>query len=154
MHVNTDRELSSDIWCAYQNSRRRINYKVLTRCIHKIRLGMTIQKNNSESSSVEESVRSKKKKVTNNTSHYKNNDTRISVARNLKRIIERKSLIKEGPHFICVIYHLHKNSVKKFSMNNTSWLVNHLLHLQEPCDECFYICKTCHSKVRKNRFPC
>ena len=93
---------------------------MLTRRIHKIRLGMTIQKNNSESSSVEESVRSKKKKVTNNTSDYKNNDTRISVARSLKRIVERKSLIKEGPHFICVICHLFKNSVKKFSMNNTS----------------------------------
>ena len=38
-------------------------------------------------------------------------------------------------------------------MNNTSSLVNKLLHLQKSCDECFYICKASHSKVINNKVP-
>ena len=91
MHVTIDRELSSDILCSHQISRRRMNSILHTRCIHKRRL----RNDTSEHSSVEESVRSKKRKITNNTNHYEKSNTRKNtVARSFKMLFELKRLIK------------------------------------------------------------
>ena len=73
MDVPTDGVLSSVILCSHQISRRRMNSRLHTRCIHKRRL----RNDTSESSSVEESVKSKKKKITTLTTMKKTTQERI-----------------------------------------------------------------------------
>ena len=71
-------------------------------------------------------------------------------------VSELKCLIKEGPYFICVICHrcLYKRSVIRFDFSNYSSVVNQLVQLVGSYDHGVYLCKTCHSKVKKNKVPC
>ena len=97
-----------------------------TGCIHKRRL----RNDTSERSSVAKSVKSKERKITNNANYYgKSNTVEDNVAPILKKLIE----FRVKSYFICVICHrsLYKGPAKKCSMNNTSLLVNKLLHLQK-----------------------
>ena len=81
---------------------------------------------------------------------------KVGSFKNLNNVSKFKSLIKEGPWFICVICHrgLYKRSVGKFSRSSCSSLAKQLLDLKRSYDGCFYICRTCHSKVNRNKIPC
>ena len=122
--------LNSDILCSHQILRRRLSYRVHAGCIHKRRL----RNDTSERSSVAKGVKSKERKITNNTNYYgKSNTVEDNVAPILKKLIEFRGSIKVKSYFICVICHisLYKGSARNCSMNNTSLLVNKLLHLQK-----------------------
>ena len=48
----------------------------------------------------------------------------------------------------------HKRSLNRFARGSCSSLTKQLLGLKRSYDGCFYICKTCHSKVKRNKIPC
>ena len=81
---------------------------------------------------------------------------KVGSFKNLNSVSKFKSLIKKGSYFICVICHrgLYKRSVSKLSRSSCSSLTKPLLDLNRSYDGCFYICKTCHSKVKRNKIPC
>ena len=156
VYVNIDRILRSDILCDYQRLRRRLNYLEHSTDVLK-RMNET---NQPVERPVIENRRTKKKRmenVHNNTqTAEKLAKEKVSSFKNMNCVSEFKSLIKEGPYFICVICHrcLYKRSVIRFDFNNYSSVVNQLVQLVGSYDHGVYICKTCHSKVKKNKVRC
>ena len=49
---------------------------------------------------------------------------------------------------------LYKRSVIRFDFNSYSSVVNRLVQLVGSYDHGVYVCKTCQSKVTKNKLPC
>ena len=101
-----------------------------------------------------------KKKKREDTSNYTQQEEKAVKEgggfKNLNIVSKFKGLIKKGHYFICVICHkgLYKRSVSKFSRSSCSSLTKKLLDLERSYDGCFYICETCHSKVKRNKMPC
>ena len=156
LYVNIDRILRSNILCDYQRLRRRLNYLEHSTDVLK-RMNET---NQPVERLVIENRRTKKKRmenVHNNTqTAEKLAKEKVSSFKNMNCVSEFKSLIKEGPYFICVICHrcLYKRSVSRFDFSNYSSVVNQLVQLLGSYDHGVYLCKTCHSKVKKNKVPC
>ena len=48
---------------------------------------------------------------------------------------------------------LYERSVTRFIFKNYSWFVNSFLHLIL-CGDNVFICKSCHSKIKKKKVPC
>ena len=65
-----------------------------------------------------------------------------------------KKAIQEGPFFVCVVCNrcLYKQSVRHFNPNR--YQISEVVFSLVPSYDLFYICKTCDSKVRKDKIPC
>ena len=168
VRINIDRVLSSNILNHYQRFIRRPGYQ--EHFIKKLFDGGFI--NNSTNSHrkrkeynplvepPKDTVKSKKKKREDASNYTQQEgkvvEEKVGSFKNLNSVRKFKSLIKNGPYFICVICHrgLYKRSVSKCSRSSCSSLTKQLLDLKRSYDGCFYICKTCHSKVKRNKIPC
>ena len=64
--------------------------------------------------------------------------------------------IWEGPYYICTICHrcFYIRSVRKFDQSCYKDFNENLLFAEPSFDNCFYICNTCHQKVKSNKTPC
>ena len=155
VYVNIDRILRLDILCYYQRLRRRLYYLEHSD-VHK-RMNET---NPPVEQPVIQNIRTKKKRmenVQNNTQKAeKLTKGKVSRFKNMNCVSKFKSLIKEEPYFICVICHrcVFERSVIRFDFNNYSSIVNQLVQLVGSYDHGVYKCKTCHSKVKKNKVRC
>ena len=154
--MNIDRILRSDILCHYQRLRRTLNYLE-----HSTGVRKRINENNPPvERPVIENIRTRKKRIENvqNNTHkvQKLAKEKVSSFKNMNSVSEFKSLINEGPYFICVICHrcFCKRSVIRFVFNNYSSVINQLVELVRSYGHGAYICKTCDSKVKKNKVPC
>ena len=82
-----------------------------------------------------------------------NSALNIWVNNKVKRF---KSLILDGPYFICVVCNrsLYHRSVIIFSNERYPSLNSHHLTFVKSFDNKFYVCKTCDSKMIKGKIPC
>lgn len=78
----------------------------------------------------------------------------------VKRLQNLKKRIMEGPYYTCVVCNrsLYRRSVLKFSKESydISELKDFEFHLVLSYDDLYYICQTCHSKLKSKtpKIPC
>ena len=163
VRVDVDRVLSSNLLIHYQRFIRRPGYQ--EHFIKKLFDGGFINTTNSCRKKKDynplvepppkDTMKNKKKKRE-DASNYTLQEKKDGSFKNLNSVSKFKSLKKEGLYFICVICHrgLYKRSVNTFSRSSCSSFTKQLLDLKRSYNGCFYICKTCHSKVKRNKIPC
>ena len=64
--------------------------------------------------------------------------------------------VAEGPYFVCIVCNrcMYKKFVQQFKSENYGTLGDILFNDTPSFDNKFYICQTCHKKMKNNKIPC
>eukprot|EP00111_Clytia_hemisphaerica_P014679 TCONS_00043273-protein len=77
-------------------------------------------------------------------------------SRQKERIAKFKTLVNEGPFYICVCCNrcLYRQTVVKYTPENYNMPEENFCSEVISFDGQLYICKTCHNKLKKDNLPC